>query len=130
MTSIFSKIILGEIPAYKIYEDEDFLAFLDAFPVVKGHTLVIPKKEIDHVFEIDDDQYTKYLLVCKRIASALSKAIPCKRVGSAIVGLEVPHAHIHLIPLNKMSDMDFGKEKLILSKKEFEEIVQSIKSYL
>ena len=130
MTSIFSKIVAGEIPAYKVYEDENFLAFLDVFPIAAGHTLVIPKKEIDNVFDLDDELYLKYQLVCKKIAKALAISISCVRVGSAVVGLEIPHAHIHLVPLNSIGDLNFEKPKLKFSKEEFRPMVQLIKSNL
>ncbi len=130
MATIFSKIVSGEIPSYKVYEDDEFFAFLDINPLAKGHTLVIPKQEIDNVFDMEDGLYERYLLVCKKIAGALAAAIPCIRVGSAIVGLEVPHAHIHLIPLNSMSDINFSKPKLQLERKDFEEIISAIKKYL
>ena len=130
MTSIFSKIVAGEIPAYKVYEDENFLAFLDVFPIAAGHTLVIPKKEIDNVFDLDDELYLKYQLVCKKIAKALAQSISCVRVGSAVVGLEIPHAHIHLVPLNSIGDLNFEKPKLKFSEEEFRHMVQLIKSNL
>ncbi len=130
MSTIFSKIAKGEIPSYKVYEDEEFFAFLDINPVAKGHTLVIPRAEIDNVFEMDDDLYQRYMLVCKKIAKALAKAIPCIRVGSAIVGLEVPHAHVHLIPLNSMDDINFNKPKLKLTEEEFRNIATRIQNYL
>lgn len=127
MASIFSKIVTGEIPAYKVYEDQDFLAFLDVFPIAKGHVLVIPKKEIDNVFYIDDDLYIKYMMVCKKVSHALEKAIPCARIGSAVVGLEVPHAHVHLVPINHISDLNFEKEKLKFTQEEFEKIASDIR---
>lgn len=130
MTSIFSKIVAGEIPAYKVYEDENFLAFLDVYPIAAGHTLVIPKKEIDNVFDLDDELYLKYQLVCKKIAKALAQSISCVRVGSAVVGLEIPHAHIHLVPLNSIGDLNFEKPKLKFSEEEFRHMVQLIKSNL
>ncbi len=130
MTTIFSKIVKGEIPAYKIYEDDDFLAFLDVFPIARGHTLVIPKIEIDNVFDMEDDLYLRFHLICKKLARGIAKAIPCIRVGSAIVGLEIPHAHIHLVPLNSISDLNFEKEKLKFSQEEFEEIAKMIVSKL
>ena len=130
MTSIFSRIVDGEIPAYKIFEDDRFMAFLDVFPVAKGHTLVIPKVEIDNVFDIEEKLYIDYMSLCKKIAVAIAKAVPCKRVGSAIVGLEIPHAHVHLIPLNEIADLNFEKEKLIFTKSEFEEIAGQIRKYL
>ncbi len=110
MASIFSRIVNGEIPCHKIAENEDFLAFLDAFPIAKGHTLVIPKKEIDYLFDLDDEHYAKLLLFAKRIVPALEKAVPCIRIGMSVIGLEVPHAHLHLIPLNSMADADFSSK--------------------
>lgn len=110
MASIFSRIVSGEIPSHKIAENEEFLAFLDAFPIAKGHTLVIPKKEIDYLFDLDDDTYSRLFLFAKSIVPALEKTIPCLRVGVSVIGLEVPHAHVHLLPLNSMSDADFSKK--------------------
>lgn len=129
MASIFTKIINNELPAFKIAENEHFLAFLDAFPVVKGHTLVIPKKEVDKIFDLDKDTYSELMNYAYEIAQAMEKVIPCKRVGMAVVGLEVPHVHVHLIPLNQMSDMDFSK-KIQLTKEEMAEIAEKIKSQL
>lgn len=108
MASIFTKIVQGEIPCYKVAETADFLAFLDVFPVAKGHTLVIPKQEINYLFDIDDAQYTALMLFAKKVAAAVEKVVPCKRIGVSVIGLEVPHAHVHLIPLNSMADMDFS----------------------
>jgi len=130
MSSIFSKIIAGEIPCYKIAENADFIAFLDVFPLKKGHVLVVPKKEIDYIFDLDNETYLGLMLFSKTVAAAIKKAIPCKRVGVSVVGLEVPHAHVHLIPINTVSDMDFSNAKLTLSKDEFEKIANSIKTYL
>lgn len=130
MASIFSKIVAGEIPCYKIAEDEKHLAFLDAFPVVKGHVLVIPKKEVDKYFDLDDETIISINLFAKKVAVAIEKAIPCLRVGLAVVGLEVPHVHIHLVPLNAMSDIDFSRPKLKLSSEEMTEIAASIRKYL
>ena len=130
MSTIFSKIVSGEIPAYKVYEDQEFLAFLDVFPIVKGHTLVIPKQEIDNVFNIDDELYQRYFMVCKKISHAIAKSVTCKRVGSAIVGLEVAHAHVHLVPLNSISDLNFEKPKLNFTAAEFEELSERIASNL
>lgn len=130
MSSIFSKIIAGEIPSYKIAEDENFYAFLDVFPLVKGHILVVTKKEIDLIYDIDDELYTKYHLFTKKVAIALKKVIECERIGMAVIGLEVPHAHIHLIPMNTMDDIDFSRPKLVLSKEEFEDIAQKIRNQL
>lgn len=129
MASIFSKIVAGKIPSYKIAETDDFYAFLDIFPVAKGHTLVIPKKEVDYYFDLDDDLIAGLNVFAKKIAVAIKKAIPCERVGTTVIGLEVPHAHLHLIPINAMSDMNFSK-KLKLSKEEFMEIMENIKANL
>ena len=115
MASIFTKIVNGEIPCYKVAEDENFLAFLDVSPLALGHTLVIPKKEIDYIFDIDSEQYCSLWTFAQTVAKALGKAVPCKRVGVAVIGLEVPHAHIHLIPMNKVSDMNFANAKLSFS---------------
>ena len=130
MPSIFSKIIAGEIPCYKIAENADFIAFLDVFPLKKGHVLVVPKKEIDYIFDLDNETYLGLMSFSKMVATAIKKAIPCKRVGVSVVGLEVPHAHVHLIPINTVSDMNFSNAKLTLSKDEFEKIANSIKTYL
>lgn len=129
MASIFIKIVNGEIPCYKIAETTDFLAFLDVNPNAVGHTLCIPKKEIDKIFDLDDDAYLQLMQFSKKISQALEKAIPCKRVGMAVIGLEVPHAHVHLIPLQEMDDMRFQK-KVSLSKEDFEGLVEKIKGYL
>jgi histidine triad (HIT) family protein len=129
MSSIFTKIIKGEIPCYKIAEDDNFLAFLDVNPNAKGHTLCIPKLEIDKIFDIEDDLYIGLMQFSKKIAIALEKAVPCKRIGMAVIGLEVPHAHVHLIPLNEMDEMRF-QNKVSLSKEEFEELTIRIKSNL
>lgn len=115
MASIFSRIIAGEIPSYKVAEDENFYAFLDINPLSQGHTLVVPKREVDYIFDLTDEEYAGLQLFAKRVAEAIVKAVPCKRVGMAVIGLEVPHAHIHLIPINTEADMDFRKEKLKLS---------------
>ena len=127
MASIFTKIIQGEIPSYKIAEDENFFAFLDINPLAKGHTLVVPKKEVDYIFEIEDDLIKDFFAFSKKIALGIDKVIPCKRVGVAVVGLEVPHAHIHLIPLNTIYDIDFKQPKLKFTSEEFEEIAASIR---
>lgn len=129
MASIFSKIASGEIPAYKIAEDERYLAFLDAFPLKKGHTLVIPKKEIDYIFELDQGLYTGLMQFSKRVAEAIKLSVPCKRVSMQVIGLEVPHAHVHLIPINTMSDCNFAGEKLKFSKEEFEETAKFIAAH-
>lgn len=130
MASIFSKIVNGEIPAYKIAETEEYLAFLDAFPLAKGHTLVIPKKEIDYIFDVNDELYSGLWQFSKVIAKAVKLAIPCQRIGVTVIGLEVPHVHIHLIPIQKMDDMNFSKPKLNFSKEEMEMIATSIRSKL
>lgn len=128
MASVFTKIIKGEIPSYKIAEDDQFYAFLDINPLAKGHTLVIPKSEIDYIFDIDDDILQKMMVFSKKVALAIEKNIPCKRIGMAVLGLEVPHAHIHLIPINTVYDIDFKQPKLKLDKEEFEEIASKIRS--
>ena len=112
MSTIFNKIILGEIPAYKVAENDHYLAFLDVSPLTAGHVLVIPKKETDYIFDILDDEYIGMWLFAKHIAKGIAKVFPCRKVGVAVIGLEVAHAHIHLIPLNKVSDMNFEKSKL------------------
>jgi len=129
MSSIFTKIVKGEIPAYKIAEDDNFLAFLDVNPNAKGHTLCIPKQEIDKIFEMEDELYLGLMRFSKKIAVALEKTVSCKRVGMAVVGLEVPHAHVHLIPLNEMDEMRFHN-KVSLSKEEFEALAKAIQSNL
>ena len=129
MASIFTRIVNGEIPCYKIAENENFLAFLDIMPLTKGHTLVIPKKEVDYIFDLDDTLYTGLMQFSKQVAVAIKKAIPCERIGMAVVGLEVPHAHVHLIPMNHVSDMDFSREKLKLSKEEFLAVVSQINRF-
>lgn len=126
MSSVFSKIIAGEIPCYKVAENENYLAFLDIFPLCKGHVLVIPKKEIDYLFDLDDATYLGLMSFSKQVALAIKKIIPCNRVGVAVIGLEVPHAHVHLIPINTDNDMNFSNAKLQLSKSEFEEIALAI----
>lgn len=126
MASVFSKIVNGEIPCYKIAEDDRYLAFLDIFPLAVGHVLVIPKAEVDYIFDLDDLSIGGLMLFSKRVAIALKKAIPCKKVGVVVLGLEVPHAHIHLVPLNKESDVNFSKPKLKLTDQEFSEIAAKI----
>ena len=126
MASIFTKIVNGEIPCYKIAETANCLAFLDVFPLVKGHTLVIPKKEVDYIFDLDDALFGELHLFSKKVAHAVGKAMPCKRVGVAVIGLEVPHAHIHLVPLNSVSDINFAQPKLKLSAEELEQARQAI----
>jgi histidine triad (HIT) family protein len=126
MSSIFSKIVAGEIPCYKIAETADHLAFLDISPLAKGHALVIPKKEIDYIFDIDDPAFASLMLFSKKVAVAIKKVIPCIKVGVAVIGLEVPHAHIHLVPINNVSDINFSKPKLILSKEELQDTAKKI----
>ena len=130
MPSIFTKIINGEIPCYKIAENENYFAFLDINPLAKGHTLVIPKKEIDYIFDIDDSTHAGLWNFAKKISHAVEKAVPCKRIGIAVIGLEVPHAHIHLIPINNVGDMNFARPKLQLSKEELEETAKKIREQL
>lgn len=130
MSTIFSKIVSGEIPAYKIHEDENFLAFLDVFPLVKGHTLVIPKKETDYIFDIEDQELSDMMVFAKKVALAIGQTIPCIKVGVSVIGLEVPHAHIHLIPMQAVNDMNFSKPKQQFSKEEMTEVAEAIKSNL
>ena len=126
MSSIFAKIVAGEIPCYKVAENDEFLAFLDIFPLAKGHSLVIPKREIDYIFDIESDAYSRLWLFAKKVAQAQKKVISCERIGVAVIGLEVPHAHIHLVPINGVNDIDFSKPKLSLSKKEMQQIAIDI----
>ena len=126
MASIFSKIISGEIPAYKVAENDQFLAFLDVFPIARGHTLVIPKKETDYILDIDDETYKGLWLFAKQVGKKVDKAMPCERVGIAVIGLEVRHAHIHLVPINGIGDINFNNPKLKLSESEMKEISSSI----
>lgn len=125
MSTLFSKIVQGEVPAYKIAEDSQFLAFLDINPNAPGHTLCIPKKEVNKIFDLEEDVYQELMRFSRKVAIALEKSIPCKRVGMAVVGLEVPHVHVHLIPLNSMKDMDFSNN-VKMSSEEFERIAKSI----
>ncbi|EMQ95664.1 MULTISPECIES: HIT family protein [Xanthomarina] len=129
MASIFSKIISGEIPSYKIAETDDFLAFLDINPNAKGHTLCIPKKEVNKIFDLDETTYLNLMAFSRKVAIAIEKAIPCKRVGMSVVGLEVPHVHVHLIPLNSMEDIRF-LNKASLTPEDFQDTVKAIKAYL
>ena len=129
MSSIFTKIIKGEIPCYKIAEDDNFLAFLDVNPNAKGHTLCVPKEEIDKIFDIQDDLYLGLMQFSKQIAVALEKTVSCQRIGMAVIGLEVPHAHVHLIPLNEMDEMRFQK-KVSMTKEEFEALAKKIQANL
>jgi len=126
MATIFTKIVSGEIPCYKVAEDENYLAFLDISPLAIGHVLVIPKVEIDYIFDLEDELYTGLMLFAKKVSKAVRKAIPCKRVGVAVIGLEVPHAHVHLVPLNTVQDINFSREKLTPTKEEMENALQSI----
>lgn len=126
MASVFTRIVNGEIPSYKVAETENCYAFLDISPLAEGHTLVIPKKEVDYLFDLDDQLYTELQLFAKEVAIALKKAVPCKRVGVAVLGMEVPHAHIHLVPLQSEGDMDFRKEKCSLTPERFEQIAKMI----
>ncbi len=125
--TLFSKIVAGEIPAYKVAESNDFLAFLDINPLAEGHVLVIPKKEVDYLFDLDDETYTGLQLFAKIVAGGIRKAIPCKRIGVAVIGLEVPHAHIHLIPLNKVSDINFERPKLSFAPEQLEATAEKIR---
>ena len=126
MSSIFTKIVNGEIPSYKIAEDENHLAFLDAMPLLEGHTLVIPKKEIDLIFDLESEEFKNLWAFAQQVAKKVGAAIPCLRVGIAVVGIEVPHAHIHLVPMNSMKDLNFGNERLKLSTEQYKEIQDKI----
>lgn len=126
MSSIFTKIINGEIPSYKIAEDDNYIAFLDALPLMKGHTLIVPKKEVDLIFDLESEDFKGLWAFAQTIAKKIEKAIPCKRVGVAVVGLEVPHAHIHLVPINKVEDLNFKNERLIFTPEEYKDIQQLI----
>lgn len=130
MASIFTKIINREIPGYILAEDDDFIAFLDINPLVEGHCLVVPKQEVDYVFDMDDQSLAAMHVFAKKVALAIKKAIPCLRVGVAVVGLEVPHTHVHLVPLNSMNDINFTQPKLHFSEEEFKKTADSIKQYL
>lgn len=126
MATIFSKIVAGEIPSYKVAEDDKFYAFLDIIPLVKGHTLVVPKKEVDYIYDLSDEELAAMHVFAKHVALAIQKAFPCRKVGEAVIGLEVPHAHIHLIPIQNESDMLFSNPKLKLSDEEFKSIAERI----
>ena len=128
--TIFSKIVAGEIPAYKVAETIDFLAFLDISPLAEGHVLAIPKKEVDYIFDLDDETYVGLQVFAKIVAKGIAKAIPCKRVGVAVIGLEVPHAHIHLIPMNRVSDLDFSRPKLTFTPEDLEATAEKIRKAL
>ena len=130
MASIFTKIVNGEIPCHKIAESDDFLAFLDIFPLAKGHVLVIPKVETDSIFDVEENNYAKLWVFARQVAKAIEKSIPCKRVGVAVIGLEVPHAHIHLIPLQSVEDINFSRPKLKLASEEFQSIAEKIKAQI
>ena len=127
MASIFSKIIAGEIPSYKIAEDDRYFAFLDIFPLTKGHVLVVPKQEVDYIFDAEDDLLAGMLPFAKRIAKAIEKVVPCERIGLSVIGLEVPHAHIHLVPINSVADINFAKPKIKLEQEEFAELAEAIR---
>ena len=127
--TIFSRIVKGEIPSYKCAENEKFYAFLDINPLQKGHTLVIPKREVDYIFDMEDEEIAEFQVFAKRVAIAINKAFPCVKVGQAVLGLEVPHAHIHLVPMQSEKDMIFSNKKLELSKEEFEEIAERIRAH-
>ena len=129
MASIFSKIISGEIPSFKIYEDDNFLAFLDINPNALGHTLCITKKEIDQIFDLDDETLSELIIFSKKVANAIKKAVVCERVGMSVIGLEVPHVHVHLIPINNMDDMSFDT-KINMTESQFNETMNKIKSYI
>lgn len=126
MATLFTKIINGEIPCYKVAETDEFLAFLDIMPVKRGHVLVIPKVEVDYIFNITDDQLGRMIIFAKQVAKKIEKAFPCNRIGVTVIGLEVPHAHIHLIPIDKLDDMNFAKPKLQLDQVELAEIAENI----
>ena len=130
MASIFTKIISGEISSFKVAENENFLAFLDIFPLAKGHVLVIPKKETDNLFDISSDEYLELWKFAQQVAKAMDKVIDCKRIGVAVIGLEVPHAHIHLVPLNNVSDINFERPKLSFSEEEMDAVAQKIRKAL
>ncbi len=130
MASIFTRIIAGEIPSYKIAENDRFLAFLDVFPIVRGHVLVVTKQEVDRFFDLNDTLLSEYLVFAKPIALAIEKAIPCKRVGMSVIGLEVPHAHLHLVPMQSADDVNFTRPKLSLSPDEMKEIQAAIMHHL
>lgn len=130
MSTIFSKIIAGEIPCYKLAEDDNFLSFLDVNPVTKGHALVIPKQAVDYIFDMEDRQLAELHVFAKKVAKAIKEVVPCKKVGVAVVGLEVPHAHVHLIPMNSIGDMNFTGERVKLNPEEYTELALNISSHL
>ena len=126
MASIFTKIVNGEIPCYQIAETENCLAFLDVLPIRAGHTLVIPKKEVDNYYDLEDDLFQEVNALAKRVSAAIKKSVPCSRVGVAVIGLEVPHAHVHLVPINSLSDLDFTKERAKFTQEEFNSLAKQI----
>ena len=126
MASIFTKIVLGEIPCYKVAETEDCIAFLDILPLARGHVLVVPKKEVDYYFDLDDELFQKVNTLARRVSHAIEKVVPCERIGVSVIGLEVPHAHVHLVPINSISDLDFTKNRVKLSEEEFKELADKI----
>ncbi len=130
MASIFTRIVNGEIPCYRIAENEHFLAFLDVFPLVKGHTLIVPKQEIDYIFDIEDAMLSDMMIFAKRVAKAVHTAMPCQRVGMSVIGLEVPHAHIHLVPMQTANDLNFTRSKIQVEKSEMEDIAARIIAHL
>lgn len=130
MASIFTKIINREIPAHIVAENDDFIAFLDVFPIKKGHTLIVPKKEVDYIFDLDDATYNSLFQFAKEVAVGVKAAIACKKVGVAVIGLEVPHVHLHLVPMNEVGDMNFSNPKLKLQQEEFDAIASSIRAKL
>lgn len=130
MASIFTKIVNGEIPCHKVAEDDRYLAFLDIFPLAKGHTLVIPKRETDYIFDLETEEYSGLFLFARRVAHALIKVVPCERIGVAVIGLEVRHAHIHLVPINGIYDIDFSKPKLKLSPEVFADIANKVAGFM
>ena len=130
MASIFTRIVQGEIPCHKVAETDDYLAFLDIRPMAKGHTLVIPKEEVDYIFDLKDDVYIGLHIFAREVAKALEKTVPCKRIGTAVVGLEVPHCHIHLVPINRISDLSFQNEPVEMSQEEFSALAAEIRANL
>lgn len=130
MASIFTKIVSGEIPCYKIAETEDCLAFLDILPLAKGHALVIPKKEVDFYYDLEDDLFEKVNALAKKVAHAIKAVVPCERIGVSVIGLEVPHAHVHLVPINALADLNFTKERVKLTPEEFQELADQIAAKL
>ena len=130
MASIFTKIVMGEIPCYKVAETEDCIAFLDILPLAKGHVLVVPKEEVDYYFDLDDELFQKVNTLARRISHAIKKVVLCERIGVSVIGLEVPHAHVHLVPINSISDLDFTKNRVKLSDEEFKELADKIAAKL